>query len=240
MSWAAGPCRFCIAQAAKKAIWGDGAASSTRASTSPSSSTAGAHGMLRSAALAGQHVLELGAGCGLAGLVAAHFAPASVTLTDNEPEVLAILRVNAARNAAPGVDCRCEDLDWGSAAAHARLAAASGGGAHSAHTSARRVCGDFAPHCVGAAPLLRTRTDSGADGDTREGGTRHLAPLTRAPIQPGRPRTLRRRRARHVTAATQEVEPVQDDGLVPEESTALHSNTLAQVTCDLAKGGDVR
>ena len=82
---------------------------------------------LRSTALAGQHVLELGAGCGLAGLVAAHFAPASVTLTDNEPEVLAILRVNAARHAAPGVDCRCEDLDWGSAAAHARLAAASGG-----------------------------------------------------------------------------------------------------------------
>ena len=82
---------------------------------------------LRGAALAGQHVLELGAGCGLAGLVAAHFAPASVTLTDNEPEVLAILSLNAARHAPPGAACRCEDLDWGSAAAHARLAAASGG-----------------------------------------------------------------------------------------------------------------
>jgi predicted nicotinamide N-methyase len=82
---------------------------------------------LRHAALAGEDVLELGAGCGLTGLVATHFAPRSVTLTDNEPEVLAILSLNAARHAARGVDCRCADLDWGRPAAHARLAAASGG-----------------------------------------------------------------------------------------------------------------
>ena len=70
--------------------------------------------------VSGQHALELGAGAGLLGLVASHWA-ARVTLTDNEPAVLALLARNAPR-ARCAADCAA--LEWGAAADHARLAAA--------------------------------------------------------------------------------------------------------------------
>ena len=141
---------------------------------------------LRRAALAGQDVLELGAGCGLVGLVAAHFAPRSVTLTDNEPEVLDILRRNL-RHAAPGVDARCADLDWGSARAHAALAAASGGRERWRVILAADVVywrESIAPLCATLAALL-------APGDGRcylgyfERATSNTAALERAIAEAG-------------------------------------------------------
>ena len=69
------------------------------------------------ARLAGQHVLELGAGAGYVGL-AARTVSASITLTDIGDDNLALLRLNAAANAAALGDARgdtisvCE-LRWG-------------------------------------------------------------------------------------------------------------------------------
>jgi len=65
----------------------------------------------------GQHVLELGAGCGLVGLVAAQCSQAaSVTLTDFVPQTLENLEYNAAGLRADGVqgipDVRVRRLDW--------------------------------------------------------------------------------------------------------------------------------
>jgi predicted nicotinamide N-methyase len=77
----------------------------------------------RGAALAAGEVLELGAGCGLAGLAAAALGARGVVLTDNEPEVLALL----ARSAARYPSARVLELSWGDAASHAALAAACGG-----------------------------------------------------------------------------------------------------------------
>ena len=80
--------------------------------------------------LRGAAVLELGAGVGLAGLVAAQCGAAEVWLTDNEPSVLVLLEKNAARAAAvaasPCVSCRVADLSCGSARDHAALAARAG------------------------------------------------------------------------------------------------------------------
>ena len=73
----------------------------------------------------GVDVLELGSGCGLAGLVASFCGIRSITLTDNEPEVLEILKLNL-RHACPGVIARVCDLDWGSRIAQERLEAETG------------------------------------------------------------------------------------------------------------------
>jgi len=85
------------------------------------------NGGLRSRAVEvqGADVLELGSGCGLAGLVASFCGIKSITLTDNEPEVLDILKLNL-RHACPGVAARVCDLDWGSEVAHKRLEVDSG------------------------------------------------------------------------------------------------------------------
>lgn len=62
-------------------------------------------------AVAGSRVAELGAGCGLCGLVCAQLGAARVLLTDYEPHVLALLARNAARN---GLDAAraVRALDW--------------------------------------------------------------------------------------------------------------------------------
>jgi len=67
-----------------------------------------------------EDVLELGSGCGLAGLVASFIGIKSITLTDNEPEVLEILKLNT-RHACPSVTTRVFDLDWGSKVAEKGL-----------------------------------------------------------------------------------------------------------------------
>lgn len=74
------------------------------------------------ALVAGEDVLELGAGCGLCGLTAAAFAR-RVFLTDNEPEVLSLLERNALAHGAGVVSVA--NLDWGSRDHEAALAAAS-------------------------------------------------------------------------------------------------------------------
>lgn len=64
--------------------------------------------------LENKHVLELGSGTGLLGLVAARLGAASVTLTDL-PSELHLLRANVARNAAVGDSSptRVAPLVWG-------------------------------------------------------------------------------------------------------------------------------
>ena len=66
--------------------------------------------------LLGASVLELGAGAGLAGLAARRLGAARVALTDAGAPQLALLRENAALNAAPGADdaerVRVRFLDW--------------------------------------------------------------------------------------------------------------------------------
>jgi hypothetical protein len=64
----------------------------------------------------GHQVLELGAGCGLSGLVASHFA-AGTLLTDGNDIVLELLRQNAERQQAEGVSAgpvEARKLLWGS------------------------------------------------------------------------------------------------------------------------------
>jgi predicted nicotinamide N-methyase len=82
-----------------------------------------AFGPGRAEVLGAPCVLELGAGCGLCGLTCAALGSSQVLLTDNEPEVLALLQGAPARH--PGV-VRVADLDWGSDASHAALAALTG------------------------------------------------------------------------------------------------------------------
>ena len=84
-----------------------------------------AHGAGRARAAAARDVLELGAGCGLCGLTAAR-AAARVFLTDNEPEVLALLARSAAAHAPAGAAAHVAPLSWGCRADEAALAAAAG------------------------------------------------------------------------------------------------------------------
>lgn len=63
--------------------------------------------------VAGRRVLELGAGAGLAGLVASQLGAASVRQTDHATEALALARMNAALNGIEGVDAQFADWnDW--------------------------------------------------------------------------------------------------------------------------------
>jgi predicted nicotinamide N-methyase len=77
----------------------------------------------RAECLAADAVLELGAGCGLAGLSCAAFGCPSVLLTDNEPEVLGILERSVQRYSSS----RVLPLSWGDDLSHAALEAATGG-----------------------------------------------------------------------------------------------------------------
>jgi predicted nicotinamide N-methyase len=66
----------------------------------------------RAATLAGRHVLELGCGVGLAGLVAGG-AGARVTQTDHAAEALLLARANAERNGVDGIVQALADwTDW--------------------------------------------------------------------------------------------------------------------------------
>ena len=72
--------------------------------------------------LAGRRVLELGAGAGLVGLVASHWAR-EVVLSDNEGEVLSLLSRNLA-HVPPTCRASVVELDWGNEQQHAELRAA--------------------------------------------------------------------------------------------------------------------
>jgi len=61
----------------------------------------------------GKQVLELGAGCGACGIVAALCGASRVTLTDYAP-LLPLLRRNAAANGVGGA-CEAVELEWGGA-----------------------------------------------------------------------------------------------------------------------------
>lgn len=74
--------------------------------------------------VAGEDVLELGAGCGLCGLTAAKVGARTAWLTDFEPEVLSILEMNAAAETSGAV--RVAQLGWGVEKDHADLAKAAG------------------------------------------------------------------------------------------------------------------
>mmetsp|Transcript_41699 Transcript_41699/g.103358 ORF Transcript_41699/g.103358 Transcript_41699/m.103358 type:complete len:348 (-) Transcript_41699:40-1083(-) len=65
------------------------------------------------ACVRGRTVLELGAGCGAVGLIAAKLGARSVTITDNQPEVLRSLRAALRLNGLEGVaGVRVASLDW--------------------------------------------------------------------------------------------------------------------------------
>ena len=64
--------------------------------------------------MTGMHVVELGAGPGLPGLVCASLG-ASVLLTDNVPDVLRLLEMNVKANLKDGASVAA--LDWGADAA---------------------------------------------------------------------------------------------------------------------------
>lgn len=69
----------------------------------------------RAEELSGKSVLELGAGVGLTGLVAAHLG-ADVTQTDYHEVALRVCRLNAEVNGIGGLECRLADwLDFGDA-----------------------------------------------------------------------------------------------------------------------------
>lgn len=62
--------------------------------------------------VSGKRVLEMGAGVGLAGLVAQSLG-AQVTQTDYLPDILALCRYNASQNNIKGIECRTGDWrDW--------------------------------------------------------------------------------------------------------------------------------
>eukprot|EP01105_Mastigella_eilhardi_P010879 TRINITY_DN2518_c0_g1_i1.p2 TRINITY_DN2518_c0_g1~~TRINITY_DN2518_c0_g1_i1.p2 ORF type:complete len:259 (+),score=78.29 TRINITY_DN2518_c0_g1_i1:26-802(+) len=63
---------------------------------------------------AGRDVVELGAGCGLAGIVCAQLPapPRRLVLTDYDPDVVAVLARNVAANAPAAVGATACALDW--------------------------------------------------------------------------------------------------------------------------------
>ena len=62
-------------------------------------------------AFSGMRALELGAGVGVSGIMLAKCGAACVTLTDNQPPILSLLRRNVAENAVGG-RCRVAHLAW--------------------------------------------------------------------------------------------------------------------------------
>jgi predicted nicotinamide N-methyase len=68
-----------------------------------------AHG---AAICGGKTVIELGAGCGLVGLVAARFA-SHVDITDGDPEEVELIRSNVESHAPERVPVNARYLDWG-------------------------------------------------------------------------------------------------------------------------------
>ena len=77
--------------------------------------------------VAGRRVLELGAGCGVAGMLAARRGAADVVVTDGDARCARLLRQNVARNAPFACGVRVAELRWGDDAALAALLRERGG-----------------------------------------------------------------------------------------------------------------
>ncbi|MBX3158049.1 MAG: methyltransferase domain-containing protein [Deltaproteobacteria bacterium] len=102
--------------------------------------------------LAGVRILELGAGTGLPGIVAASLG-ARVVQTDRQQLVLHVCRLNAARNGVTAIDCRAADWTaWDDAERYDLILAADCLYAEPLHPYLRRIFeGNLAP---GGAVLL--------------------------------------------------------------------------------------
>ena len=74
--------------------------------------------------VAGRTVVELGAGCGLPGLLAAKLGASAVLLTDKDPAVVEALRLSVAANGLGDV-CSVEELVYGAAAPASHLVLAA-------------------------------------------------------------------------------------------------------------------
>jgi len=93
----------------------------------------------RADTMRGASVLELGAGTGLPGIVAASFG-ARVAQTDRNELVLSVCRMNGARNAVAGVDYRLADwADWHDAARYDWILGADVLYSDAAHSHLRQI-----------------------------------------------------------------------------------------------------
>ena len=100
---------------------------------------------------AGRHVLALGAGCGLAGIVLALHASSlgSLSLTDNDPDVIANLRRNCRRNLPLFPRVWIGMLDWEHPHESAWLRATAGAASHGSSAGYEH------PHGVAPGALMR-------------------------------------------------------------------------------------
>ena len=79
-----------------------------------SGSSLGALLRRQDASSGGPHVLELGAGCGIAGLAVAHLVPSAQVLLTDLPEAMDVLAANIAlASPAPGATLERCVLEWG-------------------------------------------------------------------------------------------------------------------------------